>query len=170
MKKTFDIIQKIIFILTDIIIILLLAIWTYYTFQVHINKVPKEEVFNYTVFVVSTGSMENTINVNDVILVEITKNVKEKDIIAFKQDNGLIVHRIISINDEGIITKGDANNHEDEPINLEQIIGKVIKVIPAKNIVLIILGIILLNVLLAIVKEIWIKDNFKERQKISDEK
>lgn len=170
MKKTFDIIQKIIFILTDIIIILLLAIWTYYTFQVHINKVPKEEVFNYTVFVVSTGSMENTINVNDVILVERTKNVKEKDIIAFKQDNGLIVHRIISINDEGIITKGDANNHEDEPINLEQIIGKVIKVIPAKNIVLIILGIILLNVLLAIVKEIWIKDNFKERQKISDEK
>ena len=170
MKKTFDIIQKIIFILTDIIIILLLGIWLYYTFQVHINKMPKEEVFNYTTFIVNTGSMADAININDIILVKRTKNIKENDIIAFKQDNGLIVHRVISVNKEAIITKGDANNQEDEPINLEQIIGKVIKVIPTKNIVLIILGIILLNIFLAILKEIWIKDDFKERQKISNEK
>lgn len=170
MKKTFDIIQKIIFILTDIIIILLLAIWTYYTFQVHINKVPKEEALNYTAFVVNTGSMADVININDIILVKKTKTVKENDIIAFKQDDELIVHRIINVNEEGIITKGDANNQEDEPIGLEQIIGKVIKVIPVPNIVSIIFGIILLNVLLAIVKEIWIKDNFKERQKTSNEK
>lgn len=153
MKKTFDIIQKIIFILTDIIIIFMLIIWFFYIFQVHINKVPKEKVFSYIVFAVSTGSMADTINVNDIILVERTKDVRENDIIAFKQDNGLIVHRIIEVAENEITTKGDANNHEDESIKYEQVIGKVVRIIPLRLVILIITAIITFNIMISLIEK-----------------
>ena len=34
------------------------------------------------------------------------------------------------ISDDTITTQGDANNSKDDPINREQVIGKVIKIIP----------------------------------------
>lgn len=53
---------------------------------------------------------------------------KEKDIITYKIDNSYFVtHRIIKIEQDGYITKGDFNNTEDENIvKQEQIQGKVI--------------------------------------------
>ena len=40
--------------------------------------------------------------------------------------NFLVTHRIIRVNEEGIVTKGDNNNIEDKEIKKEQILGKVI--------------------------------------------
>ena len=56
------------------------------------------------------------------------------DIICFKQEDYIITHRIISIDENKIVTKGDANNAEDKTINEEQIIGKLTKVITNLNI------------------------------------
>ena len=73
--------------------------------------------------------MSGTIEVNDIVIVKITKDVSENDIITFKQNDAIITHRIIGIDDEYINTKGDANNSEDSPIKKEQVIGKVVKII-----------------------------------------
>ena len=153
MKKTFDIIQKIIFITTNIIIIFLLFIWIYYALQVNVNKVKKEEVFNYNLFLVNTGSMQNAININDIIIVKRTPELKENDIIAFKQDGQLIVHRIIEKSQNEILTKGDANNQVDEPIKYEQIIGKVIRIIPLKTIIQLIIVIVGINIILGVIEK-----------------
>lgn len=153
MKKTFDIIQKIIFITTNIIIIFLLFIWIYYAFQVNVNKVKKEEVFNYNLFLVNTGSMQNAININDIIIVKRTTELKENDIIAFKQDGQLIVHRIIEKRQNEILTKGDANNQSDEHIKHEQVIGKVIKIIPLRNIIQLIIVIVGINIILGVIEK-----------------
>lgn len=84
-------------------------------------------IFNYTYFIIVSGSMENQIKVNDLVLVKITDDVKEKDIISYKKENGkIITHRIIKIDKDQLITKGDANFKEDKPINRNQIIGKVV--------------------------------------------
>jgi len=152
-KKAIDIISKVIFIITNIIIIFLLIIAIYSIFQVHVNKRKKEELFDYTMFLVNTGSMQDTININDIIIVKKTKDVKEKDIVAFEQDENLIVHRIIEINQEEIITKGDANNQEDEPIKSEQIIGKVVKVISIKFVIQVIITIIIFDIILGFIKK-----------------
>ena len=53
-------------------------------------------VFGYTYFVVATGSMSGTIEVDDIIFVKITKSVKINDIITFKNKDGdIITHRLI---------------------------------------------------------------------------
>ena len=94
--------------------------------QISIFNKPYMELFGHSVFQVKTGSMSGTLEVEDIIVVKLTKDVAKNDIITFLQDDAIITHRILEIEDETITTKGDANNTKDEPINKEQIIGKVV--------------------------------------------
>lgn len=87
--------------------------------------------FGYTFFEVASGSMEPTLQINDVILVKITKdNLKKGDIIAFSLENAIITHRIIYMDGDVLTVKGDNNNTIDKPIIVDNVIGKVIKIYP----------------------------------------
>ena len=93
--------------------------------------------FNKTIAVVLTGSMEPTIGVNDLIVVEKTNDYKIDDIVVYQDGNLLVVHRIVSIDGETVITSGDANGGAlDDPINISQINGEVVNVIPFLGLVL----------------------------------
>ena len=98
-----------------------------YTFVItDILKKDYVNVFGYTYFVVATGSMSGTIEVDDIIFVKLTKDVKNNDVITFKSKDGdIITHRLIGQKDDKYITKGDVNNVTDELITKNQIIGKV---------------------------------------------
>lgn len=87
-------------------------------------------IFGYSVMQVVTGSMSNTINVKDIVVVKITKDVKKNDIISYEENNKIITHRIVKMTDKTIVTKGDANNTEDKPITKEKVVGKVVAIIP----------------------------------------
>lgn len=83
-------------------------------------------VFGTYMFVVQTGSMEPMIKVNDVILVKKVKNsdaelTPQKDIIVFynPEENKIIVHMVWEITDEGIVTRGIANDRPDDYIVTE---------------------------------------------------
>ena len=80
--------------------------------------------------VVLSGSMEPALSVGDMIVVVPQESYAEKDVVVFQTGRSAVVHRIISIEGEEIITRGDANNSEDEPISLSHIKGKVIIVVP----------------------------------------
>jgi len=91
--------------------------------------------------VIVTGSMEPLIMPGDVTLIEkITNNNELKkieigDVIQFKRDEILIVHRIIDIvEEEGMVcykTKGDNNSGEDKQlVTAENITGILYKVVP----------------------------------------
>ena len=60
----------------------------------------------------------------------ITDKIKENDIITYTDDKDFITHRVIKIDGQDLITRGDANNSEDKPIKSDQILGKVIYIIP----------------------------------------
>lgn len=78
------------------------------------------------IYKVKTGSMEDGIHVGDYILICKKKDYKLKEIVTYKKDNYYITHRIVKKNGNKFITKGDANNIEDEEIELKSIVGKVI--------------------------------------------
>ena len=82
----------------------------------------------YSIFCVATGSMEPTISQNDIIIVKKSDDYKVDDIITFVKGNDYITHRIVSINEETVTTKGDANNAVDVAISKDKIIGKVVKI------------------------------------------
>ncbi|MDO5555534.1 MAG: signal peptidase I [Clostridia bacterium] len=127
MKKVIKIIINIIMVLAIIIILLV----GYNLFQIKYLKQDYGKLFGYTIFKVITGSMSNTIEIGDIIIVKLGNNdIEVNDIIVIKQENYIVTHRIIERNENNIITKGDANNKADEPITTEQVIGKVVKIIP----------------------------------------
>ena len=76
--------------------------------------------------VVLSGSMEPTLSVNDLIIVKKKNEYNISDIVVYQKGYDLIVHRIVSINDHVVVTKGDANNTEDTPIDIANIKGSVI--------------------------------------------
>ena len=78
------------------------------------------------IYNIKTGSMEDNIHVGDYILILHKEKYKVGDVVTYRKDNYLITHRIIKIDNDDIVTKGDANNIEDEKINKDEIVGKVI--------------------------------------------
>lgn len=114
--------------MTVVIIAIFFAMYNF----IQLNMMDKKYVnfFGYTFFNVVTGSMEDTININDVIIVKITDNYKEKDIITYMNNKDFITHRIIKMEGDVIITQGDANNTPDNPIDKSVVLGKVVKIIP----------------------------------------
>ena len=71
-------------------------------------------MFGYTALEVVTGSMSGTIEIGDLVIVELTKDINVGDIIVYGQDDNLITHRVIEINEENI------NNEEFEGISGSQ--------------------------------------------------
>lgn len=99
-------------------------------YQVKIQKKDYANLFGYSLFEVATGSMSPTIEVGDVVITKLTKEVNANDIIVYMDGKDIITHRLIEKNGDKIITRGDANNSEDKPIEEKMIIGEVVKIIP----------------------------------------
>lgn len=127
-------IEKLIKIILNIVIafISILVILAIYNFiQLNILKQSYNTFLGFSIFNISSGSMKETIQINDIIIVKEEENLKKGDIITFFQDDQIITHRIIEILDDGsFITKGDANNSKDSKVNKQNVIGKVIKILP----------------------------------------
>lgn len=108
-------------------IIAIIAIWI--SIQLNIQNKEYANIFGYSVFSTETGSMSPTLKKGDIVIVKIGEDVQKEDIITYKKDNAFITHRIIEINGDSIIAKGDNNNTQDEPIKKDMIIGKVVSII-----------------------------------------
>ena len=95
-------------------------------------------IFGYSLYRVSSGSMSPELVVGDVILVKDCdgKDVKENDIVTYVAKSGemsgkLITHRVVKAPYEQngeyyLLTKGDANTDVDDPVNVNQIEGKML--------------------------------------------
>ncbi len=86
------------------------------------------EIFGYSVFTVATGSMEPTISQNDIVIVKKTNDIKVNDIVTYEKDGNYITHRVISMSDDTLVTKGDANNTNDISVPRSSLVGKVINI------------------------------------------
>lgn len=79
--------------------------------------------FGYGMTVVLSGSMENRLSADDLVIIKATDDFKVNDIVLYQDGDSLVIHRIIEIDGDTVTTKGDANNIADEPIQKSQIKG-----------------------------------------------
>lgn len=109
------------------LILILLVTFNIYNF-VSINVLKKDiaSINGYAVLEVVSGSMEPTIKIGDIIVINTKADDYESgDIITFYDVNGsFVTHRLVSIDNGKMITKGDANDSEDEEMNSNSIVGK----------------------------------------------
>lgn len=123
-------VSKIIDYILNILIVffaIFLMISMYTAFQIKILKNEYSNFFGYSLFEVQTGSMKKAIKPGDWIITKKEDEIEIGDIVTYKQDNEFITHRVIEKYKGTFVTKGDANNTKDNPIDQSQIVGKVVK-------------------------------------------
>lgn len=92
------------------------------------NQLPMP--FDTGIAVVLSGSMSPALELDDLIVVRKAADYVLGDIVVYQTARGLVVHRIVAVEPEGIVTQGDANNTADSPIDAAAIQGKVVARIP----------------------------------------
>ena len=165
--------KKIDFITLILLIILIIVLYCYAQL-----KIFDKEYINlggYTMFQVITGSMEPTIKVKDIVIEKITQDASFDEIITYRSGDDFVTHRVVGKTHDGFITKGDANNSDDNPIKKEDVIGKVVLIIPnvaiwtevlkePKVIIAIMLAIIMINLMFSKHKKDIPKEKIKSER------
>lgn len=95
-----------------------------------ILKEPLPTIGKYGLSIVGSDSMCPSVKRGDVLLIKSVDIYQQGDIIVYKHNNSLISHRIIEIDKNYIILKGDSNSFQDYNVDLSSVKGKVIYIFP----------------------------------------
>ncbi len=130
-KKTFN---RIMSAVTTVVLVLLIVLLLFmFIARASGNSF---SLFGFNFFRVQSGSMEPTLQIGDVIMVQKTsaKDIHKGDIVSYKADEGemdgnIVTHRVITeprSQGDGyiLLTQGDANDLPDPEITSDQLIGK----------------------------------------------
>lgn len=82
--------------------------------------------FGFGISAVLSGSMEPEYSVDDLVIVQKAADYQIGDVVVYQDGSMLIMHRIIAMDGDTVITKGDANDVEDTPIGKETIKGRAV--------------------------------------------
>ena len=94
---------------------------------INVMSAKNKSIFGFRIYRVASGSMNPYLQIGDFIVIKKQKEYDTGDIVTYNVNNEYVVtHRIVLINGNEIYTKGDANNTNDNSINEQQIIGKMI--------------------------------------------
>jgi len=80
---------------------------------------------------ITSGSMWPELKKGDLILIkgiQGKEDISIGDVVIYNNVRGFTIHRVIRMNENSLVTKGDANNIEDSPIKYEEIIGKTLTI------------------------------------------
>lgn len=78
-------------------------------------------------FVTNGDSMQPLLHSKDSVTLKRAYTYKNKDVVLFRRlDGSFVLHRIIKITGDTVYTEGDSLCGKDEPINKDQILGKVV--------------------------------------------
>ena len=143
MKKTYKVVKKVFDVLCWILVGLL-VIFMLLSLNARLNNtIPT--IFGYSVYRVSSGSMEPKLSVDDVILskeVDDIMELKVGDIITYKGSGNtsgmLITHEVIvaPVEEDGVVklqTQGIANEIPDDPIYADDVVSVYVKKLPILN-------------------------------------
>jgi len=84
---------------------------------------------DYPLASITSASMWPTLKEGDLVLikgVDSKEEIKEGDIVVYQNPKGFTIHRVVKLNENTLITKGDANNVNDSPVEYNQVIGKIV--------------------------------------------
>ena len=82
----------------------------------------------YPIAAVTSSSMWPALSAGDLVVIRGTEkaDLRVGDIVVWRHDGGFTIHRIVELNEDTIITKGDANFPKDAPVKYEDVVGKTV--------------------------------------------
>ena len=103
-------------------IILGIDIYVLYAEKICGNKIPTP--FGIGSAVVLTGSMHPEFDAGDLVIVKKYKSenpLEKGEIVVYQDENDLVIHRVVKVEDGMVTTQGDANNAADDPFKIEYV-------------------------------------------------
>ncbi len=97
------------------------------------NELPMP--FGYGMAIVLSGSMEPRLSVDDLVVIREADSVRPQEIIVYQDGDSLIIHRVIAVEGDTVLTQGDANNVPDEPITMDAVKGVLVLDFPGVGVV-----------------------------------
>ena len=86
--------------------------------------------FGYGATLVLSGSMEPRISTDDLVFVKRAGELNVGDVVLYNTGKSNVLHRIIEIDGDTVVTKGDANNTNDKPFSKSAVLGVYIGKLP----------------------------------------
>ncbi len=86
--------------------------------------------FGFGTSVVLSGSMEPTLSVNDLVVIRAADRYDVGDVVVYQTGHSLVIHRIVRLEDGAVVTRGDANNAEDDAVELSAVKGRMVLAVP----------------------------------------
>lgn len=83
----------------------------------------------YPMAAITSSSMWPVLKKGDMVFI---KGIGDKgeimvgDIVVYQNALGFTIHRVEKLNEDTLVTKGDANNTSDSPVQYEDVIGKTV--------------------------------------------
>jgi signal peptidase I len=113
------------------VLLLLVSVNIYFAIAVKTGN-PVPSIFGYSQMSVLTESMKPEIPKGSLIFISQKSEYGIGDDVTFLNTGATlpVTHRIVAVNGSTITTKGVANDVADTPIDISQVKGKVIKVMP----------------------------------------
>lgn len=84
---------------------------------------------DYPIASITSSSMWPAIKRGDIVFINGVNgkgNIKLGDIVVYSNERGFTIHRVVKMNEDTFITRGDANNVDDKPVKYEELIGKTV--------------------------------------------
>ena len=81
----------------------------------------------YPMAAITSGSMWPVLNEGDLVFIEgvAREQLQVGNIVVWRNENGFTIHRVVKLEIDTLITKGDANFSEDEPVKYADVVGRV---------------------------------------------
>lgn len=121
--------------------------------------------------VVLSGSMEPKLSVGDLLIIVQSDAYAVDEVVVFQDGRSSVVHRIIKMDGNTVTTMGDANDSEDEPMDVSRIKGKVVLAVPlvghAVNLIKTPIGIlVILGLAVFLMERSFAKDKKQEQDQL----
>ena len=79
----------------------------------------------YPIAAITSGSMWPSLHTGDLVLKKVPKEeLSLGDIVVWENSQGFTIHRIVKLNADTLVTKGDANFTEDVPVAYDDVVGR----------------------------------------------
>ncbi|MEK7630863.1 MAG: signal peptidase I [Patescibacteria group bacterium] len=80
----------------------------------------------YPMAAITSGSMWPVLHTGDLVFIEgVGKgDLRIGDIVVWKNPSGFTIHRVVRLGENTLVTKGDANFTEDDPVKYEDVVGR----------------------------------------------
>ncbi len=83
----------------------------------------------YPIAAITSSSMWPVLKQGDIVFIQGVSSKEEVqvgNIVVYENQKGFTIHRIVKMNEDAFITKGDANNVEDDPVRYDELVGKTV--------------------------------------------